>query len=56
MVAGDTYHYLLYFIYFSKRKGNHDLAMAKLKEGNINAATEMFQVLMVSSLIIMAIL
>ncbi|KAI3682171.1 hypothetical protein L2E82_50105 [Cichorium intybus] len=27
----------------SKRKGNRDLAMAKLKEGNINAATEMFQ-------------
>nr|GEV69359.1 exonuclease 1 [Tanacetum cinerariifolium] len=27
----------------SKRKGNHDLAMAKLEEGNINAATEMFQ-------------
>ncbi|CAI9295459.1 unnamed protein product [Lactuca saligna] len=27
----------------NKRKGNRDLAMAKLKEGNINAATEMFQ-------------
>ncbi|CAH1430025.1 unnamed protein product [Lactuca virosa] len=27
----------------SKRKGNCDLAMAKLKEGNINVATEMFQ-------------
>ncbi|XP_023766582.1 exonuclease 1 [Lactuca sativa] len=27
----------------NKRKGNRDLVMAKLKEGNINAATEMFQ-------------
>ncbi|GKD75114.1 exonuclease 1, partial [Tanacetum coccineum] len=33
----------LNFYTASKRKGNHDLAMAKLKEGNINAATEMFQ-------------
>lgn len=37
----------LYFdlISFSKRKANRDLAMAKFNEGNINAATEMFQVL-----------
>lgn len=34
-----------YLISLSKRKGNRDLVMAKLKEGNINAATEMFQVL-----------
>ncbi|KAL8234230.1 hypothetical protein R6Q59_020330 [Mikania micrantha] len=27
----------------SKRKGNRELAMTKLKEGDINAATEMFQ-------------
>lgn len=28
-----------------KRKANFDAAMAKLKEGNVGAATELFQVL-----------
>lgn len=34
-----------FILIFRKRKANFDAAMVKLKEGNVGAATELFQVL-----------
>jgi hypothetical protein len=37
--------------WFRKREANLDLAMAKLKEGNVTAASELFQVLLATAII-----
>ncbi|KAK2971884.1 hypothetical protein RJ640_015404 [Escallonia rubra] len=48
-VGIDAYSWLhkggnvLVTLQYRRRKGNHDLAMAKLEEGNVNAAIELFQ-------------